>query len=134
MAQFRATIQGNRGDASRLGTKSSGLDVTCNGWNLGASASVGYDEDKEEDYVNINLTTGSSYSGKYLPLFYGTQAEVNKILEEQPAVVFLNHNQLTYLQGLLEQEGESLRKQDDDDSDMEKILLDQCNDRLRGDK
>jgi len=35
MAQFRGTVQGSRGGASRLGGKSSGIDTTANGWDMG---------------------------------------------------------------------------------------------------
>jgi hypothetical protein len=37
MAQFRGVIAGQRGEASRLGSKSSGLTVHCNGWNGGVT-------------------------------------------------------------------------------------------------
>jgi hypothetical protein len=35
MAQFMGTVRGNRGKISRLGSKSSGLRTTCNGWSKG---------------------------------------------------------------------------------------------------
>jgi hypothetical protein len=35
MAQFRATISGQRGEASRLGSKNSGMSALVNGWNSG---------------------------------------------------------------------------------------------------
>jgi len=35
MAQYRAVIKGSRGEASRLGHKSSGIRAEVNGWNLG---------------------------------------------------------------------------------------------------
>lgn len=37
MARFRATIQGNRGQASRLGTPRSGIRATINGWHSGVT-------------------------------------------------------------------------------------------------
>jgi len=59
MARFRATIQGNRGEASRLGSAASGITATVNGWNIGARVEVqvgstGVDE------VRVYLTDGSS--------------------------------------------------------------------------
>lgn len=35
MAQFRGTIQGQRGEVSRLGGKNSGMVAVVNGWHLG---------------------------------------------------------------------------------------------------
>lgn len=60
MARFRGTIQGNRGEASRLGTKGSGLGVTCNGWNGGVSVYADVNT-KDEDVFYIYATAGSGY-------------------------------------------------------------------------
>ncbi len=62
MAQFRAIIEGSRGPASRLGGKSSGIQTFTNGWNCGVSVR-GYHKNGK-DYFNIDLTSGSGYSGK----------------------------------------------------------------------
>lgn len=35
MAQFRATVKGSRGEASRLGHKSTGITARINGWESG---------------------------------------------------------------------------------------------------
>lgn len=35
MAQFRATIQGQRGEVSRLGSRKSGITARINGWHSG---------------------------------------------------------------------------------------------------
>jgi hypothetical protein len=35
MARFRATIKGNRGEASRLGSAKSGITAKVNGWDAG---------------------------------------------------------------------------------------------------
>lgn len=59
MARFRGTIEGNRGPASRLGTARSGLYVTANGWNIGASIHLGVN-DHGEDEITIRLTGGSN--------------------------------------------------------------------------
>ena len=60
MAQFRATIQGNRGEASRLGTKNSGLDVTVNGWNVGVSVTARYNSETGNDEIRVFVTKGSN--------------------------------------------------------------------------
>ena len=60
MGHFRATIEGNRGEASRLGTKNSGLDVTANGWQSGIRV-YAYHENGE-DFFTVTLTSGSGYN------------------------------------------------------------------------
>jgi len=60
MAQFRGTIQGNRGEASRLGTKSSGLRITSNGWKSGIKVITTYDPDTNSDTHTVYATNGSS--------------------------------------------------------------------------
>jgi len=59
MAHFRATIEGNRGRASRLGTKKSGLEITVNGWHIGVDIWVRYDEKTDQDIITIHRTCGS---------------------------------------------------------------------------
>ena len=64
MARFRATIHGNRGVASRLGTPKSGLTVTVNGWNCGVVVEACVDS-KGRDQFAVYKTGGSSgRSGK----------------------------------------------------------------------
>ena len=60
MAHFIGYLQGNRGGASRLGTKTSSMDVSGRGWNLGANVFVYYDERTKEDRVTVTLTGGSN--------------------------------------------------------------------------
>jgi len=60
MAQFRATIKGQRGEASRLGSKASGLKITVNGWDIGLLAYAEHQND--EDVIELYATGGSSAS------------------------------------------------------------------------
>ena len=60
MARFRGTIHGQRGEASRLGTASSGLTVKANGWDLSGTVSMFGPTDS--DSVQLTLTTGSNGS------------------------------------------------------------------------
>lgn len=59
MARFRGTIKGQRGEASRLGTPKSGLEIECNGWNAGVSvrATVG---SNDGDIFAVYMTGGSN--------------------------------------------------------------------------
>lgn len=60
MSQFYANIQGNRGETTRMGTKSSGIEGHIRGWNVGIKI-YGYFKDGE-DHFDVYLTTGSGGS------------------------------------------------------------------------
>lgn len=59
MAQYRAIIKGSRGEASRLGHKSSGIRAEVNGWNLGILVNARFEEEKG-DVFEIYVTGGSN--------------------------------------------------------------------------
>jgi hypothetical protein len=80
MAQFRGTIQGQRGEASRLGGKGSGLRVTANGWECGVTVSLEYDEKAGTDRLYVSLTSGSNGGLSSRTLFSGTCEEVRASL------------------------------------------------------
>ncbi len=58
MSRFYASIQGNRGGATRQGTESSGIDGHIRGWDSGASVSC-YVNDDGKDVVEVWATHGS---------------------------------------------------------------------------
>lgn len=58
MAHFRGTIQGARGEASRLGHKTSGLTTTNNGWHQGVKVRAWVDGEGH-DIHDIIITGGS---------------------------------------------------------------------------
>ena len=63
MSQFRGTVKGNRGEASRLGTKSSGLMVEANGWNKGIRVICNHEDNQDVFYVwETSGSSGSSES------------------------------------------------------------------------
>ena len=59
MAHFRATVQGNRSEASRLGTAKSGLRVTANGWDVGIKVYASVDS-SGADILQVVATGGSN--------------------------------------------------------------------------
>lgn len=61
MARFYASIQGNRGEATRIGSKDSGIEGHIRGWNIGGRVCCFVGENGE-DRVQISLTGGSSCS------------------------------------------------------------------------
>jgi len=60
VAQFRATIRGSREEASRLGTKKSGIEAHINGWSAGVAIYAAHDVSNKEDRFSIYITSSSS--------------------------------------------------------------------------
>jgi hypothetical protein len=55
MAQFRGTVEGNRSEASRLGSKASGLTVNAASWQGAVNVELWYNERKKEDWAEVTL-------------------------------------------------------------------------------
>ena len=58
MARFYADIQGNRGEATRMGTKNSGISGHIRGWSIGVRTDIQYDEETGKDMVRVYRTGG----------------------------------------------------------------------------
>jgi len=56
MAQYRGTT------ISKLGNKTTGLDATVNGWNIGCKVYLSYNEETGKDVLDIYVTGGSNNS------------------------------------------------------------------------
>ena len=87
MAHFYGGVSGNRGPATRTGTKNSGLQVFANGWNAGVEVSGLAAGDNDRDAFVVRATTGSSNLGKTKEI-----AEVNQRPDGSTWVVFLHPN------------------------------------------
>ena len=61
MAHFYASIKGNRGMGTRMGTKNSGISGHIRGWNLGVRVE-GWIDPQGNDYFDVYRTGGSSGS------------------------------------------------------------------------
>ena len=57
MAQFYASIQGNRGEVTRAGSKASGLQGHIRGWNIGVRVDVLHIDG--QDVCRVYKTPGS---------------------------------------------------------------------------
>ena len=57
MAQFRGTLQGNRGMTHRLGSKTSGLQVRADGWKSGVKVDAWHNGTR--DVFDVYATSGS---------------------------------------------------------------------------
>lgn len=70
MARFIGNMQGQRGEASRLGSTKSGIQAHIRGWNIGIKVN-GYVDDKGNDLFEVYLTSGSNgrKNGKLIGTF-----------------------------------------------------------------
>lgn len=84
MARFRGTLQGARGQASRLGTVKTGLSVSANGWHIGIRASAGVLAN-DSDAIDIYVTSGST--GDVQERYIGT-ARRGKLSDGLDVLVF----------------------------------------------
>ncbi len=68
MSHFYGTLQGNRGEATRCATKSSGLTAQAAGWRGCIEVRVEHDPDTGKDVFTVHLTPwkGSGGSRKLL--------------------------------------------------------------------
>lgn len=78
MAQYYAEIQGNRGLASRMGSKDSGIWGHIRGWNCGIEV-AGRVED-EEDRFYVYATSGSSGYGNRELIGYVTESGFHAVV------------------------------------------------------
>ena len=75
MAQYRGTIEGSRGQASRLGAKTSGLTTTTKSWTTETTVYYYWDETAQEDCVRI--TVRKMY-GNEVTIFDGPESKLLK--------------------------------------------------------
>lgn len=61
MAQFLGSVRGGKGEATRLGSKQSGLVVNANGWNAGVKVVAEHVDG--QDVFHVYRTGGSSHAG-----------------------------------------------------------------------
>ena len=60
MSHFYSQIKGHRGEATRCGTKSSGIRANATGWDIGGTCKVHFNPQLGTDVVEFYLTDGSN--------------------------------------------------------------------------
>jgi hypothetical protein len=60
MAHFYGSVKGHRGEASRTGTKKSGISAHIRGRNIGIRVDLRHDEKNGKDFCTIYETGGSA--------------------------------------------------------------------------
>lgn len=75
MAHFYGEISGNRGAATRMGSKDSGFRAHIRGWHVGVRVYCEHNKETGEDEIYVYQTGGSSE--------YGQERLITKIVEGQ---------------------------------------------------
>ena len=86
MAQFIGYLQGGKGEASRLGNKTSGLSATVNGWNSGVKVYAFYCDERKRDVIRVEATTGSKQTG--------SKVIIGEVMEQDGQVIFILDNKV----------------------------------------
>ena len=60
MAHFYGSMQGNKGEVTRCGTKKSGMTAHIRGWNIGVKVNIRHDKETGKDNYTIYETGGSN--------------------------------------------------------------------------
>lgn len=85
MAHFYGEVRGGRGEATRCGTKKSGLRSRAAGWGLGATVSMYHSEDEEMDHVSIVIDEGNgNHSGRSVSLSLSERELENIVKNSDP--------------------------------------------------
>jgi hypothetical protein len=61
MAHFYGDLQGNRGQTTRCGAKSSGIDAHLRGWNIGVQVTVQHEDGHDTVYVYRTCGSNGGY-------------------------------------------------------------------------
>lgn len=85
MAQFRAVIRGQRGEASRLGSIKSGLVAYVNGWNEGVTIRASVIDGKDVFAIYANGGSNGQPNDGYIGSvtrghFYGADVKIPETL------------------------------------------------------
>lgn len=63
MAHYYSRIKGHKGEATRSGSKSSGITARADSYSVGARIEINWSAQLQSDVVTIYATTGSSSNG-----------------------------------------------------------------------
>ena len=78
MSTFYGCVQGNRGAATRTGSRCSGIEASVQSWNGSVITSLSYDHE-DRLMVTVRVSEGSSSYG--ITVFHGTFDEYIKKLQ-----------------------------------------------------
>ena len=87
MSHFYSHIRGNKGPATRCGTKSSGITATATGWDIGGIVSTSFNQQLQTDVVTFTLTTGSNgHSSRSIASFAVVNGQLTLLNSTYPEI------------------------------------------------
>lgn len=87
MSHFYSQIQGNRGPATRTGSKSSGITASAFGWDLGGSVTMSYNELLGTDVVNLYTTRNNNRTRQLVASFAVVDGTLQCIQSNYPELL-----------------------------------------------
>lgn len=69
MAHFYGVVQGNRGEATRTGSKNSGMYAEAKGWDLGGAVSTIYSPELSTDVITFCTTRDNGRTSSLVASF-----------------------------------------------------------------
>lgn len=85
MAHFYGTVEGNRGLASRLGAKNSGLSTVAASWSGAVDVNLWHDYENDVDMARVSLTRWRG-KGTERILYSGPVSGIELETEKPPTV------------------------------------------------
>lgn len=79
MSQFYGTLKGTRGEATRCGSKKSGIETYCASWSGAIRCIAWHDKKINKDMVRVEKTTWQG-EGDYQLLYEG---EIGKVITDR---------------------------------------------------
>lgn len=87
MAHFIGYVQGSRGEASRVGTTSSGMSAIARGWDVGGQVCAYNDDKTGMDYVEFSVNGGSNDASRSKTILRVWQDGRVEFLDERMAIL-----------------------------------------------
>ena len=75
MSHFYSSIQGHKGEATRCGTKNSGITAVAKGWDIGGEIECKFSQHLQTDVVYLYRTHGSNRGGRVLVAAFAKDTE-----------------------------------------------------------
>lgn len=87
MSHFYSTLKGNKGGATRCGSKSSGIVANAFGWDLGGRVQMRHDSKRDIDIVELYYTRNNNSTSKLVASFTVIDGELKCIQTDYPELL-----------------------------------------------
>lgn len=87
MAHFYGSIQGNRGEATRTGAKTSGMLSEAKGWDLGGKVTMIYSPELDTDVLKLFTTRNNGRTSSLVATFAVIDGKLTCLESNYPEVL-----------------------------------------------